>query len=529
MVRRLKADHFGERFPARVIEPIRLAGLPQDAPSWSCPECSQPMGRPSEPARWASTRSRECAPGYRRPPAAAALLHSRLRPHPGGIFAAFSALAGGASVVAAQAFVQEQPRPRMNPWRRPPEQQLSMRREEPGRGGGAAMLAARLGHRPSRGDARPGKGECPPPGCECKHAGWRIGSEPTLRPAVAGTTDARSSSPNTRMPAAGCRSASPRRSTTSTPTRASQPHRRHADRPPRGAQASVQCRPGSGPAAHPDLHGCGNARASTSSPAATTSSTSTCRNPARLEQRNGRIDRKLQPPPTVWCRYFLLNSARRTSSSRRSSGRPERPRGWVRWAKSSPTSSTDRLEREGIVCPAAPPARWPALATTSWSSYCSSPRWTTRPPPAARQAKELDDLREPWSARASGSASIRRKCVTSSAPALGRVGSALDAAQAGEVSARRCSYLDAAHPALQSAGWPGSARRPSHPRRGRNEKLKDWRATAPPGRRLLPPRRDGGGRRRGRRPALTEHRLVRRLLALPEPGLPGRPLPGPAS
>src|SRR5260370_33795791 len=28
-------------------------------------------------------------------------------------------------------------------------------------------------------------------------------------------------------------------------------------------------------------------------------------NPGRLEQRNGRIDRKLQPSPKVWCRYFV--------------------------------------------------------------------------------------------------------------------------------------------------------------------------------------------------------------------------------
>jgi superfamily II DNA/RNA helicase len=28
-------------------------------------------------------------------------------------------------------------------------------------------------------------------------------------------------------------------------------------------------------------------------------------NPARLEQRNGRIHRKLQPSPKVWCRYFV--------------------------------------------------------------------------------------------------------------------------------------------------------------------------------------------------------------------------------
>ena len=30
-------------------------------------------------------------------------------------------------------------------------------------------------------------------------------------------------------------------------------------------------------------------------------------NPARLEQRNGRIDRKLQPSPKVWCRYFVYD------------------------------------------------------------------------------------------------------------------------------------------------------------------------------------------------------------------------------
>ena len=34
MVRRLKSDlrHFGERFPERVVEPIKLSGLPIDAP-----------------------------------------------------------------------------------------------------------------------------------------------------------------------------------------------------------------------------------------------------------------------------------------------------------------------------------------------------------------------------------------------------------------------------------------------------------------------------------------------------------------
>ena len=30
-------------------------------------------------------------------------------------------------------------------------------------------------------------------------------------------------------------------------------------------------------------------------------------NPARLEQRNGRIDRKLQPSPKVWCLHFVFD------------------------------------------------------------------------------------------------------------------------------------------------------------------------------------------------------------------------------
>ena len=36
-------------------------------------------------------------------------------------------------------------------------------------------------------------------------------------------------------------------------------------------------------------------------------------NPSRLEQRNGRIDRKLQPAKQIVCRYFVTSSARRTS------------------------------------------------------------------------------------------------------------------------------------------------------------------------------------------------------------------------
>jgi len=40
-------------------------------------------------------------------------------------------------------------------------------------------------------------------------------------------------------------------------------------------------------------------------------------NPARLEQRNGRIDRKLQPSPTVYCRYFLYENREEDAILRR--------------------------------------------------------------------------------------------------------------------------------------------------------------------------------------------------------------------
>ena len=40
-------------------------------------------------------------------------------------------------------------------------------------------------------------------------------------------------------------------------------------------------------------------------------------NPARLEQRNGRIDRKLQKAPVVYCRYFLYENREEDTILRR--------------------------------------------------------------------------------------------------------------------------------------------------------------------------------------------------------------------
>ena len=56
-----------------------------------------------------------------------------------------------------------------------------------------------------------------------------------------------------------------------------------------------------------------------------------------MEQRNGRIDRKLQPNAEVFCHYFVYTAAhRRTASSQSWSGRPRRSRrSWAAWPRCS--------------------------------------------------------------------------------------------------------------------------------------------------------------------------------------------------
>ena len=89
MVRRLKSDlrHFGERFPERIVEPIRLAGLPTTRRSSCCRACSPHMAQ-SIRARAAALPPRQAGwqAGLRRAAAAAAVLDR-----------AFARDAGGAS------------------------------------------------------------------------------------------------------------------------------------------------------------------------------------------------------------------------------------------------------------------------------------------------------------------------------------------------------------------------------------------------------------------------------------------------
>jgi superfamily II DNA/RNA helicase len=118
-------------------------------------------------------------------------------------------------------------------------------------------------------------------------------------------------------------------------------------------------------------------------------------NPARLEQRNGRIDRKLQPSPKVWCRYFVYEQreedvvlqalVRKTELIRTQLGSAGQVIGH---------RLSDRLEREGIT-------RARSLATEIDEAGDEDLQNTAvvemddeTEARRARQAKEIDDLRE---------------------------------------------------------------------------------------------------------------------------------------
>ncbi len=238
-------------------------------------------------------------------------------------------------------------------------------------------------------------------------------------------------------------------------------------------------------------------------------------NPARLEQRNGRIDRKLQHSPQVWCRYFVYEQrpedvvlqalVRKTERIREQLGSAGQVIG---------QRLSERLEREGIWRPKdqareieeASDERLEKTAVAEMDDETAARR--------ARQAKELDDLRslrEESRERVGVDPEMLEKVV---AEAMSRAGASLDAARAGEINGVQLFHLDPSGPAFVGGGWAEALDDLRIRRRKRSESLKDWRANAPL-------------RAVSFRPALTEdgvdvdgvlqlhleHRLVRRLLS----------------
>lgn len=238
-------------------------------------------------------------------------------------------------------------------------------------------------------------------------------------------------------------------------------------------------------------------------------------NPARLEQRNGRIDRKLQPAPRVYCRYFVYEQreedivlealVRKTELIREQLGSA----GQVIAGR-----VTDRLAREGIVRPdalaraLAEEGADPLVRTAVEEMDDDTERRR------ARQARELDDLRkvlETSRQRVGVDVGELRSVV---GIALARAGAPLEAGAAGEVGGTPLFRLDPTLPAFSSAGWPEALDALRSRRRGRSERLKNWRADAPL--RLLsfaPAITPEGADAEGVVQLHLEHRLVRRLLS----------------
>jgi superfamily II DNA or RNA helicase len=238
-------------------------------------------------------------------------------------------------------------------------------------------------------------------------------------------------------------------------------------------------------------------------------------NPARLEQRNGRIDRKLQPSTKVWCRYFVYEQrgedvvlqalVRKTELIRTQLGSAGQVIGH---------RLTDRLEREGIFRAKSLAREIDAAGDEKLLQTATEEMDDATEARLARQAKEIDDLRETLErSRAKvGVDPDELRAVFGSA--LSRAGTSLDAAQDGEVNGTPLFRFDPSDPAFAVSGWPDALDDLRIRRRKRSERLKDWRAAAPlRAVSFRPATTKEGIDAEGVLQLHLEHRLVRRLLS----------------
>ncbi|MEY9161640.1 DISARM system SNF2-like helicase DrmD [Bradyrhizobium japonicum] len=238
-------------------------------------------------------------------------------------------------------------------------------------------------------------------------------------------------------------------------------------------------------------------------------------NPARLEQRNGRIDRKLQPSPKVWCRYFVYAQREEDIVLQALVRKTELIRTQLGSAgKVISHRLSDRLEREGITRPKTQAREIDETVDDDLENTAVAEMGDETSVRRARQAKDIDDLRETLERSREKVGVDPDELRSVFQTALARAGMSLDSARAGEISGTPLFRLDAGDPIFSSGGWPELLDDLRIRRRKRSEKLKDWRSEVPL-------------RSISFRPALTEdkvdaegvlqlhleHRLVRRLLS----------------
>ena len=238
-------------------------------------------------------------------------------------------------------------------------------------------------------------------------------------------------------------------------------------------------------------------------------------NPARLEQRNGRIDRKLQPSPQAWCRYFVFDQreedivldalVRKTERIRTELGSAGQVIG-VRIA--------DRLQRHGIR-----DARKVAAAIEGEGADERSQRAreeldddTDRR--QARLKRELDDLRDTLAVSKERVGVEPDELQATIHAALRRANGALDGAVAGQAGEAALFRLDPSKPPFNEPGWADAFDDLRDRRRKRGERVAEWRAASPVRSvAFSPPTLADGTEMPGVVQLHLEHRLVRRLLS----------------
>lgn len=237
-------------------------------------------------------------------------------------------------------------------------------------------------------------------------------------------------------------------------------------------------------------------------------------NPARLEQRNGRIDRKLQPSPEVWCRYFVYAQREEDIVLRALVEKTERIRDQLGSAgQIIATRITDRLAREGIFSAARQARELSdedddpriAVAQAEMDDDVAKRR--------ERQAREIDDLRKHLERSRERVGVEPAELQSVIATALTRAGAPL-APPEGDICGTPIFRLDPNASTFGTAGWPEALDTLRVRRRSRGDRtVKDWRAAAPL--RALsfkPAITEEGADAEGVVQLHLEHRLVRRLL-----------------
>ena len=240
-------------------------------------------------------------------------------------------------------------------------------------------------------------------------------------------------------------------------------------------------------------------------------------NPARIEQRNGRIDRKLQPAAKVFCRYFrysqrpgdivleaLVRKTELIASQLGSAGQ-------VLAARIS-----DDLDRTGIIAAQAETqARTIGDAADNDGAACAREELDDETERRRkREARNIDELRrllEDSRRRVGVETSELQRIAGVS---LARLGTHLTVQPNTEDLATQLYTLDPHDPAFSGGSWAEALDDLRVRRRNRNEPLKDYRAIAPLRRLSFAPAILPNG---ADAPDVVqlhlEHRLVRRLLA----------------